>query len=90
MNVKSRQYSGRSSSSARASEPLSQRFFHALGPAQTSRASSDRSAIDRVESDEKREAYLRRWPERRGLMRSVKYERARNWPRGKVSSREGW
>ena len=72
MNVKSKQYSGLSSSSASASEPLDQRFFHVFGPAQTSLASSARLSMVSVEVDGKCLAYLERWPGRRGLMRSVK------------------
>ena len=84
MNVKSKQYSGRSWSSAIATLFLPHRFFQDAAPAHTSCAIDLRSDMVRVTEEEEEEE------DRRGLMRSVKYDKARNWPLGKVSSRDGW
>ena len=80
MNVKSRQYSGLACSSAIVSGLLPQRASHRVGPSQTSLANVERSAMVRVDE----------LSDKRGLIRSVKYDSANSCPRGNVSRREGW
>jgi hypothetical protein len=64
MKVKSRQYSGRPSSSSIAALFLDHRFFQDAGPAQTSWAIVLREEMVRVEEGDE--------GSRRGFMRSVK------------------